>query len=127
MAGEMSAELAAFLGERHLATLVTLRADGSPHAVPVGFTYADGVARVITSARSVKVANLRRDPRVSLTQVDGRRWVTLAGPAAVHDDPGRVATAVAMYEQRYRPPRPNPERVVIEIDVRQVLCNSSLR
>jgi PPOX class probable F420-dependent enzyme len=127
MVGEMSDALMAFLAERHLATLVTLRADGSPHAVPVGFTFADGVARVITSARSVKVANVRRDPRVSLTQVDGRRWVTLAGIAAVHDDTGRLTAAVAMYEQRYRPPRPNPERVVIEIDVRQVLCNSSLR
>ena len=28
-----------FLAERHLATLTTLRADGSPHVVPVGFTF----------------------------------------------------------------------------------------
>ncbi len=28
-----------FLTERHLASLTTLRADGSPHVVPVGFTY----------------------------------------------------------------------------------------
>ncbi|HEY1118405.1 MAG TPA: pyridoxamine 5'-phosphate oxidase family protein, partial [Acidimicrobiales bacterium] len=27
-----------FLTERHLATLTTLRADGSPHVVAVGFT-----------------------------------------------------------------------------------------
>lgn len=127
MVADLSPALVAFLGERHLATLVTLRADGSPHAVPVGFTYVDGVARVITSAGSVKVANLHRDPRASLTQVDGRRWVTLSGVATVHDDQARVATAVALYEQRYRAPRPNPARVVIEIDVRQVLCNSSLR
>lgn len=127
MALHISPALSDFLAERHLATLVTLRADGSPHAVPVGFTYADGMARVITSVGSVKVANVRRDPRVSLTQVDGRRWVTLAGPAIVHDDAGRVATAVAMYERRYRPPRANPERVVIEVDVQQLLCNPSLR
>jgi F420H(2)-dependent biliverdin reductase len=29
-------ELLAFLVERHLATLTTLRPDGSPHVVPVG-------------------------------------------------------------------------------------------
>ncbi|CAN5181174.1 hypothetical protein BH24ACT1_BH24ACT1_05600 [soil metagenome] len=28
-----------FLGESHLATLTTLRADGTPHVVPVGFTF----------------------------------------------------------------------------------------
>ena len=40
-----------FLTERHLATLTTLRADGSPHVVPVGVTFdpATATARVITS------------------------------------------------------------------------------
>ena len=43
--------LLAFLTERHLATLTTLRADGSPHVVPVGFTFDAGslTARIITS------------------------------------------------------------------------------
>ncbi len=43
-----------FLTERHLATLTTLRTDGSPHVVPVGVTYdpATGTARVITSGAS---------------------------------------------------------------------------
>ena len=31
-----------FLTERHLATLTTLRPDGTPHVVPVGFTYDAG-------------------------------------------------------------------------------------
>ena len=53
---DLSPALSEFLSERHLATLVTLRADGSPHSVPVGFTFADGVARVITSAASTKAA-----------------------------------------------------------------------
>ena len=37
-----------FLTERHLATLTTLRTDGSPHVVPVGVTYdaASRTARV---------------------------------------------------------------------------------
>ena len=84
---ESSAALQTFLAERHLATLVTLRADGSPHSVPVGFTYADGVARVITSGGSAKAANVERDGRAAVTQVDGARWVSLDGPARVVHDP----------------------------------------
>ncbi len=44
----------AFMTERHLATFTTLRRDGSPHAVPVGFTWdAEAlVARVIASRRT---------------------------------------------------------------------------
>jgi len=115
-----------FLTERHLATLTTLRADGSPHVVPVGVTYdpATGTARVITSGTSAKARHVRDgQPRVAVCQVDGRRWVTLEGTAAVRDDAGSVADAVARYAQRYRQPRENPARVVIEISVDRILGN----
>ncbi len=36
---DLGPEVIDFLTERHLATLTTLRRDGSPHVVPVGFTY----------------------------------------------------------------------------------------
>ncbi|MTB07216.1 MAG: PPOX class F420-dependent enzyme, partial [Actinobacteria bacterium] len=39
-------EVLAFLNERHLATLTTLRPDGSPHVVPVGFAWDDRVGLV---------------------------------------------------------------------------------
>ena len=35
---DLPAEVTAFLTERHCATLTTLRPDGTPHVVPVGFT-----------------------------------------------------------------------------------------
>ena len=113
----------AFVRERHLAVLVTIRDDGSPHAVPVGFTWDDetGVARVITSGTSVKARNVRALPTCALTQVDGRRWLTLEGAARVRADPSSVADAERRYTERYRPPRENPRRVVIEIDVTRVL------
>ena len=46
----LSDDVLAFLAERHLATLTTLRPDGSPHVVPVGFSYDPDtkVARIIT-------------------------------------------------------------------------------
>ena len=110
-----------FLRERHLATLTTLRADGTPHVVPVGFSWADGVARVITSGTSVKARNARRGGRAVLCQVDGARWISLEGPVRVVDDAGSVAAAVAAYDERYRTPRENPQRVVVEITIDRAL------
>jgi F420H(2)-dependent biliverdin reductase len=118
--------LLAFLTERHLATLTTLRADGTPHVVPVGVTVdpATRTARVITSGSSAKARHVREGRRrVAVCQVDGRRWVTLEGTATVRDDAATVADAEARYAGRYRQPRPNPARVVLEIAVDRVLGN----
>ena len=73
-----------FVTERHLATLSTLRADGSPHVVPVGFTWDDGagVLRITTNVTSVKARNLAAGnadggpARAAVCQVDGGRWIT---------------------------------------------------
>jgi PPOX class probable F420-dependent enzyme len=111
----------AFLAERHLATLTTLRADGSPHVCAVGFSYADGVARVITFASSVKARNAARGGRAAVSQVDGGRWMTLEGAVELVTDAERVATAVTGYAARYRQPGARPDRVAIEITVDRVL------
>jgi PPOX class probable F420-dependent enzyme len=117
-----------FLTERHLATLTTLRADGSPHVVPVGVTFdpATGTARVITSGTSTKARNVRAGrSRVAVCQVEGRRWLTLEGAAVVREDAASVADAETRYARRYRQPRENPARVVIEISVDRVLGNAA--
>ena len=121
--GDVSPEFRAFWTERHLASLVTLRADGTPHVVPVGVTLDldAGLARVICRGGSVKARNAAARGIAAVSQVDGRRWSTLEGDAVVRDDPDAVADAERRYALRYRTPRPNPERVVIEITVRRVL------
>jgi PPOX class probable F420-dependent enzyme len=121
---DLSAGMLAFLAERHLATLTTLRPDGSPHVVAVGVTYdaATRTARVITSGGSAKARHVRDGQRrVAVCQVDGRRWLTLEGTAVVRDDPESVADAVSRYAARYRQPRENPTRVVLEIAVDRIL------
>ncbi|GAA4116176.1 F420-dependent biliverdin reductase [Knoellia locipacati] len=122
---ELSDDALAFLTDRHLATLTTLRRDGSPHVVPVGFTWdaATGIARVITSGTSQKARNAARTGRAVVCQVEGRHWLSLEGPSRVLSDAQSVADAVERYAVRYRQPRVNPERVVIEIAVDRVLGN----
>jgi PPOX class probable F420-dependent enzyme len=117
-----------FLTERHLATLTTLRPDGSPHVVPVGFTWdgATGTARVITNGPSRKARNAESGGPAVLSQVDGRRWLTLEGTGLVSAEPDRVADAVERYALRYRQPRVNPTRVVIEIAVDRILGSALL-
>ena len=121
----LSGDALSFVRERHLATLTTLRPDGSPHVVAVGFTWDSdaGVARVITFGPSRKARNLLANPgsRAAVSQVDGGRWLTLEGPAVVTDDPARVAEGVRRYAERYRQPGERTDRVVIEIQVDRVL------
>ncbi|MGL5857434.1 MAG: PPOX class F420-dependent oxidoreductase [Angustibacter sp.] len=121
--GALPSTVLDFLTERHLATLTTLRADGSPHVVPVGFTFdpADAVARVITSGGSQKARNAARGGRAVVSQVDGRRWLSLEGVAAVLVHPDAVRDAERRYAGRYREPRVNPTRVVLAITVDRVL------
>ncbi|GAA3633463.1 pyridoxamine 5'-phosphate oxidase family protein [Microlunatus ginsengisoli] len=119
-------EAIAFLAERHLATLTTLRRDGSPHVVPVGFTFDPDsrLARVITSGDSVKARNAGRPGAVgALCQLEGARWLTLSGPIRVDRDAGAVADAVARYAARYRQPRENPKRVALIMAVDTILAS----
>jgi len=126
---EAGEDLIRFWTERHLATLTTLRPDGSPHVVPVGVTVdlEARIARVICAAGSHKARNVAWAPDgtalAAVCQVDGRRWSTLEGRATVRTDRSAVAEAERRYSERYRPPRQNPERVVIEIAVTRVLGN----
>ena len=110
-----------FVTERHLATLSTLSRNGSIHAVPVGFTFHDGIAFVISTRASQKVVNARRSGHATICQVEGAGWITLIGQAEVLDDPESIALAVSRYAARYRQPRLNPERVAIAIRVERIL------
>ncbi|MGX7679354.1 pyridoxamine 5'-phosphate oxidase family protein [Jatrophihabitans sp. DSM 45814] len=125
-----SSEFRAFWTERHLASLTTQRPDHSPHVVPVGvtFDFERRIGRVICSAssrkaRNVSAANARvaGSARLAVCQFDGRRWSTLEGVAIVRADQAAVLEAERRYAERYRQPRPNPTRVVIEFEVDRVL------
>ncbi|MEI8286223.1 MAG: TIGR03618 family F420-dependent PPOX class oxidoreductase [Actinomycetes bacterium] len=120
---DITPEMLTFLSEYHLASLTTMRADGSPHVVPVGFSYdAEArLVRVITFASSLKYKNALRGGRAVVSQVDGGRWLTLEGTVTGTNDPERVSLAVAGYAARYRQPGEREDRVAIEIAVDRIL------
>lgn len=124
----LTSDALAFLTERHLAMLTTLRADNSPHVVAVGFTFdpKTHIARVITTGGSQKAVNAERAGVAVLSQVDGARWLSLEGTATVNNAPAAVRDAELRYAQRYRTPRVNPQRVVIEVQVERVLGSADL-
>ena len=122
---DLTDEMVAFWQERHLCTVTTLRADGSPHVVPLGVVL-DAEARVawaITSAGTQKAVNLARDPRFAACQVDRARWATLEGRAEVLSDADAVAEAVERYAERYKQPRANPRRVALRVALGRVVGN----
>jgi len=112
-----------FMRENHLATLTTLRADGSPHVVPVGFTFDtdNNIVRVITFAKSMKARHAAQGGRAVVSQVDRGRWITLEGTVQLRTEADVVAKAVEAYAGRYRQPKVREDRVVVEITVDKVM------
>jgi PPOX class probable F420-dependent enzyme len=70
--------------------LATVRADGSPHVVPVWFVLDDDGTLVFTvDANSVKAKALRRDPRASVCvdqEAPPYAFVLVEGTATIVDD-----------------------------------------
>lgn len=125
----LSRDQLAFVTERHLATLTTVRPDGTPHVVPVAFTWDPERGRVLITTRvtSVKARTVERAGpggaalRAALCQVEGQRWLTLEGTVTLSRDPARIAEAVDRYADRYRRLGAQPERVVLHLAADRVM------
>ena len=70
---DLTPDQRAFLDEHRSAAMVTLRRDGTPHAVQVGVAVVDGALWSSGTARRARTRHLRRDPRATLFVFDGRR------------------------------------------------------
>ncbi|EYR64795.1 nitrilase [Actinotalea ferrariae CF5-4] len=121
-----------FVTERHLATLTTQRPDGTPHVVPVGFTWdpGQGVLRITTRHTSAKVRNIEAaaasggEVRAAVCQVDGGRWLTFEGTIAVARERDEVLEAMRRYAVRYRTLTEDPRRVVLRLTVDRIMGSS---
>ena len=94
-------ELLEFLRPRHHAILMTTRRDGRPQASP-NTCGVDTEGRIVISTypERAKVANIRRDPRVSVCVLSddfGGPWVQVDGTAEVVDQPDAVEPLVEYF------------------------------
>ena len=91
-------ELLDFVRPRHSFVLMTTRADGRPQASPVtGGVDPQGRLVVSSYPERAKVANARRDPRVSVLVLSddfGGAWVQVDGDCEVIDSPDSVEPLV---------------------------------
>jgi PPOX class probable F420-dependent enzyme len=84
-------ELHEFLAKPNPAVIGTVRPDGSPHTVATWYLWEDGRILVNMDEGRARLDYLRKDPRVSLTVIDGDDWykhVSLRGRVvSLEDDP----------------------------------------
>jgi PPOX class probable F420-dependent enzyme len=129
-------EVDEFLHGRRPMSLCTINHDGSIHAVAMWYGFLEGAVACETKAKSQKVQNLRRDPRITVLVEDGDyyeelRGVELVGTAEIVDDPDRMwILGVDLFERYYgtytEDLRPFVEtmlnkRVVIKVNVGRVV------
>src|SRR5215469_15059432 len=126
-------EVSALLAQARTATIATIGRDWFPHLVAMWYGLLDGKVYIETKAKSQKVVNLRRDPKISCSveageSYDQLRGVAIEGLAVIIDDTSSDeywAAAVSVFE-RYQGPytaqmRPFVEqmmnkRVVVRVD-----------
>ena len=100
-------EVDAFLHERRPVTLCSINHDGSIHAVAMWYGFLEGCLAVETKAKSQKVQNIRRDPRMTCMAEDGEyyeelRGVELVGRAEIVEDRERMwPLGVDVFERYY--------------------------
>lgn len=98
-------EVAAFLAAQRRAHVATINADGTPHLVPLSYVLIDGRLTFWTDPRSRKVANLRRDSRLTCLVEAGEHFaefhaVQISGRAELSDDPASSErVGLALFER----------------------------
>ena len=112
-------EISAFLDQQRSLQVASINKDGSPHLVTMWYGFIDGNIVFWTYAKSQKVANLRRDPRISCLVESGLKYeelkgVSITGRGEISDDREYVQQVGAAVLPRYN---------MVEIDdgVREVL------
>ena len=73
------AEVEAFLDEQRTMSIATIGRDGRPHVIAMWYAFLDGVPSFWTFAKSQKVVNLRRDPRITCMVEAGDTYDQLRG------------------------------------------------
>jgi PPOX class probable F420-dependent enzyme len=99
-------ETAAFLEAGRDLQVASINADGTPHLVTMWYALLDGEPTFWTYAKSQKIVNLRRDPRLTVLVSTGERYeelrgVSIAGRAELVVDRDQVQRYGETVYERY--------------------------
>ena len=103
------AEIRTFLEDGRDLQVVSLNADGTPHLVTMWYAVMDDEVAFWTYAKSQKIVNLRRDPRIAVLVATGDKYeelkgVSINGRAELVEDRDEVIRyGEAVYERYWGP------------------------
>jgi PPOX class probable F420-dependent enzyme len=129
-------EQEAFLREGHTLQVASIGPHGYPHQAAMWYALIDGRVHFTTYAKSQKVMNLRRDPRISVMLESGERYDELRGlviegeAEIIEGDPelaARVAVASSARRPAESPPGPPPEQTLRTVAKRAVIRVNPVR
>jgi hypothetical protein len=109
-----------FLHGWHTMNCATMKRDGTIHLVAMWYGFLEGCPALETKAKSQKVKNLRRDPRLTCLIEEGDtyeelRGLELVGRAEIVEEPDRIfEIGVTLIErQSGRPFERTPEGIAL--------------
>ena len=116
-------EVHSFLTEQRSSTVATLGPKGQMNLVAMWYDWHDGYVWIETKAKSQKVVNLRRDPRMSFLAEAGHtydqlRGVSLEGEGVVIEDEDVVWDVCVRIFERYNAPYTEELKPFVELMAR---------
>ena len=113
-------EVVEFLEQQRVVNIATIGPTGMPHLVAMWYALVDGAIWFETKAKSQKIQNLRRDPRISCLVEAGHtydtlRGVELEGTAEIVDDPQRLWDVGVSVWERYNGPYSEEVKPLVEM------------
>jgi PPOX class probable F420-dependent enzyme len=109
-----------FLHQSRSSTVASYGANGQIHLVAMWYAVLDGQIWIETKAKSQKVVNLRRDPRMSFLVEAGQtydqlRGLALEGTGVVVEDPDVVWDVCVNMFERYNAPYTEELKPFVEL------------
>jgi PPOX class probable F420-dependent enzyme len=117
-------EIDAFLQQRQSMSMATIDQNNRIHLVAMWYGFLEGAVAFETKAKSQKVQNLRRDPRLTVMVeagdvYDELRGVELAGRGEIVEEPDRIWELGVSVFERYNAPYTEEMRPFVEIMLRK--------
>jgi F420H(2)-dependent biliverdin reductase len=100
MSVDLSPEMIARLESAQNIWISTVRPDHRPHLVPVWFVWHGGKILIGTDPNSVKINNIKHNPRVALALEDGAHPLICEGTARLVEQPW-PADLVSVFFAKY--------------------------